>query len=144
MAAFIPNDTFRELRRKKGSRQQLATLLETSTANIVRWERGETRPEPAMLQRLCELFEMSPEELGFPKIVLSQREEAVQQAIGSETSTQGQTPTQGRLLRQGFSSIYDSAIPLLPAAPLVGRTRELFQVTERLKRSTNCVVTVLT
>jgi tetratricopeptide (TPR) repeat protein/transcriptional regulator with XRE-family HTH domain len=133
MTAFVPNDTFREIRRKKGSRQQLAALLETSTTNIVRWERGEAWPEPAMLHRLCELFAMSPNELGFSETVLPQQQGIVQQGSA------GINPDSASI-----GPVYDSAVPLLPAAPLVGRTRELFQVKERLKRSTGSTATVLT
>lgn len=131
MTTFIPNDIFREIRRKKGSRQQLAALLETSTTNIVRWERGETCPEPAMLHRLCMLFEKSPEELGFSERVVSHKEETVQQARTGANST-------------SFAPVYDSAVPLLPATPLIGRTHELLQVKEHLMKSTSGAVTVLT
>src|SRR5216110_333413 len=109
MAAVVPNDTFREVRRKKVSRQQLATMLGTSAANIDRWERGEAWPEPALLDRLCTFFEMSPVELGF--------------SVGASP---GSTSP---------GSVYDPAIPLLPAVSLVGRAYELFQLKQRLKGS---------
>ena len=146
MTAFVPNDTFREIRRKKGSRQQLATLLGTSTMNIVRWERGEVWPEPAMLRKLCVLFAMSPEELGFSEIVLSQQEEAVQQERADACGERAGPLPGARLLPTSIcsNSVYDSAIPLLPAVHLVGRKRELFHVKGRLKRSTSCAATVLT
>src|SRR5215472_14615923 len=104
MTAFVPNDIFREVRRKKGSRQQLATLLETSTTNIMRWERGETWPEPAMLRRLCTLFEMTPEELGFSERAVPQQDIHLQQGRA------GAHPTS-----TSIGPVYDNAIPLLPA-----------------------------
>jgi tetratricopeptide (TPR) repeat protein len=99
----------------------------------VRWERGEAWPEPAILRRLCELFAMSPEELGFSESVLSQQQEYGQQ--GSAGINPDSAPT---------GPVYDSAVPLLPATSLVGRTHELFQVKERLKRSVSSAATVLT
>src|SRR5262249_13194235 len=100
MTTFVPNDIFREVRRKKGSRQQLATLLETSTTNIMRWERGETWPEPAMLRKLCMLFEMTPEELGFSERAVPQQDIHVQQ----RKTGMGSTST-------SISPVYDNAIP---------------------------------
>src|SRR5438046_123446 len=105
MTDFVVNDTFREIRRKKGSRKQLATLLGTSITTITCWEGGEAWPEPVMLRKLCALFEMSPEELGF----------------SVEESPVPLCP----------SPVYDSAIPLLPAVPIVGRASELFQIKQR-------------
>lgn len=32
---------------------------------IYRWESGDTKPRPANLNKLCALFSMTPEELGF-------------------------------------------------------------------------------
>lgn len=147
MADFVANDTFREIRRKKGSRKQLATLLETSAANIERWERGEIWPEPAMLRRLCALFEMSPQELGFSvgpgqrsvdgrqtqslrAPALSQQEVSVQQDSYGDRVEANSAPIYP-------SPVYDSAIPLLPAVPLVGRAWELFQIKQRLKEGRN-------
>lgn len=118
MTDFVPNDTFREIRRKKGSRKQLATFLETSATNIERWEQGEAWPEPAMLHRLCVLFDMSPEELGF------------------SVEANPIPPMYSR-------PVYDPAIPLLPAVPLIGRSHELFQIKQRLQEGGKHAVTVL-
>jgi tetratricopeptide (TPR) repeat protein/transcriptional regulator with XRE-family HTH domain len=119
MSDFTPNDTFREIRRKRWSRKQLALLLETTQADIAHWERGEAWPEPAMLQKLCTLFAMSLEELGFPERLLSQQKEESRYAHHAV-----------------HSAIYDAAIPLLPAVPLVGRTRELLQMKQCLRSET--------
>jgi tetratricopeptide (TPR) repeat protein len=76
---------------------------------------------------------MSPEELGFSERGLPPQEEHVQEegAGTSPTSTY-------------FSSVYDEAIPLLPAVPIVGRAYELFQVKQRLIKGGSRVLTVLT
>ena len=67
MADVVPNDTFREIRRKRLSRKQLAILLETTVVHIARWESGEAWPPPTMLRKLCAFFQMTPEMLGFPR-----------------------------------------------------------------------------
>lgn len=56
----------RYLRKLKAWNQtRLANEIGTTPRSIVRWERGETLPEPHFQQCLCELFGKDPEELGF-------------------------------------------------------------------------------
>jgi transcriptional regulator with XRE-family HTH domain len=47
------------------SQQELADAIGTTPLNVGRWERGVTIPSPYFRHKLCEIFEKSPEELGF-------------------------------------------------------------------------------
>lgn len=54
-----------EARRRKGwSQEDLAEKLEVRRSTVSEWERGVTSPYPTHIQRLCEVFSMTPEELG--------------------------------------------------------------------------------
>src|SRR6202043_3029330 len=60
-----PNKKLRyERERRCWSQQELADLLGTTPLNVGRWERGVTLPGPHFRQKLCEVFEKSPYELG--------------------------------------------------------------------------------
>src|SRR5437588_6977139 len=59
------NPRLHEARVERGwSQQQLADLLGTTPVNISRWENGSTSPSPYFRQRLCEVFDKTPAELG--------------------------------------------------------------------------------
>ena len=45
------------------TQREVAEAVGTTLANVSRWERGVTFPSPHFRQKLCEVFEMSPEDL---------------------------------------------------------------------------------
>ena len=60
-----PNQYLRsERERRCWSQQELADKVGTTPLNVSRWERGITFPNPYFRQKLCEVFEKSPRELG--------------------------------------------------------------------------------
>jgi len=62
---FPPNERLKAHRmRRCWSQEQLAEAIGTSSKMVGRWERGETSPGPYYCQKLCEVFELSPWELG--------------------------------------------------------------------------------
>ena len=63
-----PNERLRSEREKRGwTRDYVAEKIGSDTHTIGRWERGNTFPSPYYRQKLCELFSMNAEELGFFK-----------------------------------------------------------------------------
>ena len=69
MVKLAPNDQLRAAREGRHlSREQLADLIGASKLNVGRWERGDAPPGHPFMQKLCALFAMSPEELGFPLV----------------------------------------------------------------------------
>ncbi len=65
-ASRLPPSEIIKAQRKRRcwTQEQLAEALGTSAKNVGRWERGETSPSPYYCQRLCEVFGVSPWELG--------------------------------------------------------------------------------
>ena len=62
---FPPNELLKAHRlRCCWTQAQLAEKIGTTDKNVGRWERGETSPSLYYCQRLCEVFHLSPEELG--------------------------------------------------------------------------------
>lgn len=62
---FPPNELLKAHRiRRCWSQEDLAAKIGTSPKNVGRWERGETSPSPYYCQRLCEVFDLKPWELG--------------------------------------------------------------------------------
>ncbi len=54
----------RELRRRKLLTQaELAKAVGTTYQTVQRWESGASRPRPAAMRKLCEVLEVTPEEL---------------------------------------------------------------------------------
>jgi transcriptional regulator with XRE-family HTH domain len=97
------------------SQEDVADLLGTTQNTIHRWETGIETPHPSFRQRLCELFEKSPDALDLgdePEFLLSS------------------TPT--------YQAILDPWIPLL-SHPLVGRDQELARLRQHL-----CAVPMVT
>jgi tetratricopeptide (TPR) repeat protein/transcriptional regulator with XRE-family HTH domain len=61
-----PNKKLRyERERRCWSQQEVADRVGTTPLNVGRWERGVTSPSPHFRQKLCEVFEKTPQELGF-------------------------------------------------------------------------------
>jgi transcriptional regulator with XRE-family HTH domain/tetratricopeptide (TPR) repeat protein len=55
------------------SMERASEMVGVSKSTYLRWETGHQKPHPTTLDLLCQAFEMSPEELGFP-LPLSQEE----------------------------------------------------------------------
>lgn len=61
----IPNQKLRyERERRAWSQLDVADRVGTTSLNVGRWERGVTQPGPYFRQKLCEIFEKTPQELG--------------------------------------------------------------------------------
>jgi transcriptional regulator with XRE-family HTH domain len=67
-APICANERLKSEREKRGwTRDYVAGKIGSDTHTIGRWERGATTPSPYYRQKLCELFGMNAEELGFFK-----------------------------------------------------------------------------
>ena len=119
MMKLAPNDQLRAAREGRHlSREQLAEMIGASKLNIGRWERGDASPGQPFVQKLCAIFGMSPEELGFP---------AVSPEIVSDVP----------------DAIYDPGIPPVPPVALVGREQQLVEARRCLLVGGNAVLTAL-
>src|SRR5436305_3582047 len=58
----------REREQRYWSQEQLAQRIGTTALNISRWERGITFPGLHFRQKLCELLQKSPQELGLIQV----------------------------------------------------------------------------
>ncbi len=64
-AKQVPNLRLKNERERRGwSRNYVAEQIGSDVQTVARWERGATFPTPCLRQELCELFEMSADELG--------------------------------------------------------------------------------
>ena len=82
------NDALKYHREIRGwSQQKVAELVETSEDMVGRWERGISKPSPFYRERLCNLFGVNAEELGFLEKTTN-REAPLQKAGSSPTSPQ--------------------------------------------------------
>src|SRR5215469_11061707 len=74
----LPNQPLRLARKQRGwTQQEVAERIGAPLAlNVMRWERGMTRPSAHYVQRLCQLFEKSAAELGLLADEDSQQEPA--------------------------------------------------------------------
>jgi transcriptional regulator with XRE-family HTH domain len=76
-------------RRKSLTQRQLADKLGVQHTLVLSWERGVHRPGPADLNKLCEILEITREEIEFmpgPEKPRTSREERMQQAQAYEES----------------------------------------------------------
>jgi transcriptional regulator with XRE-family HTH domain len=82
---FPPNELLKAHRmRRCWTQEQLAEAIGTTSKNVGRWERGETSPGPYYCQKLCEVFGLSPWELG-----LLQEDPVLRPPAGSDTDSAG-------------------------------------------------------
>jgi transcriptional regulator with XRE-family HTH domain len=66
MSEKVPNLKLRNARTRNNWKQQdVADRIGTTSLSVGRWERGEAFPSAYYRKLLCDLFRMSPEELGF-------------------------------------------------------------------------------
>ncbi|HET8851928.1 MAG TPA: NB-ARC domain-containing protein, partial [Ktedonobacteraceae bacterium] len=107
------------------SQQQMAELLDTSTFTISRWERGLTLPGPYFRQKLCALFECSPDALG---LIHDSASDTVLQATSSRSHGE---PLVDRSMYPPFPHAFD--VPaLFPMEGLVGREELLARLIQEL------------
>jgi tetratricopeptide (TPR) repeat protein/transcriptional regulator with XRE-family HTH domain len=116
--------------RNKGrlSQREVADKLGTTLVNVSRWERGITRPSPYFRRRLIELFGKTEQELDLLPMLESGEEPAPQETVVATPAPQ---------------AIYDPAIPLLPATPLIGRDQDLADIRKRLLPGGSVALTAL-
>lgn len=132
-----------EARTARGlSQQDLAERIGTTHVNVSRWERAITRPSPYFRRKLCTLFGKTEEELD---LLPSPSEKAHGQQRGQQPTTSTTSPALGTSSPQTVQPevLYDPAIPLLPAIPLVGRERELAEIRQYLLSVGNVALTAL-
>ncbi len=115
------------------SQQEVADKVGTTHVNVSRWERGITRPNPYFRRKLCSFFQKSEEELDLALIK------------PGRASAAGRAPASSPIASPVIvaQTIYDPAIPLQPAKPLVGRTQDLIRIKEQLQGSKNGSLTAL-
>lgn len=101
------------------TQSQLAHKLGTTFVNISRWERGETTPSLYFRQKLCELFQSTPQELGF----LPDEEKPEEEFISASPSPQPEMPA---------SPVLPVPYALEQVVPLVGREALLSQFVSQL------------
>lgn len=110
---------------REWSQQYVAERIGTTHINVSRWERGITKPSPYFRRKLCLLFGKSEQDLDL---------EPVPKATTSEPATPIPVP---------YQPLYDPAIPLQPAIPLIGRGDELIQFKRRLCTGGSVALTAL-
>ncbi|GAC1623342.1 MAG: hypothetical protein NVS4B11_18030 [Ktedonobacteraceae bacterium] len=108
----VPNQRLRQQREARGwSQKYVALQVKTSDFTVGRWERGTSFPSAYFRTKLCDLFELPDEDLGF--------------AVGTTSAgpLQRFVARQEDALKQSLPPIYDPAIPPLPTQmhELVGR-----------------------
>lgn len=116
---LAPNVQLKRVRERKGwSQEHVGQEVGTDSFTVSRWERGITMPSPHFRQKLCDLFDLTPVELG---LVPAETDEA---ADSAPTPAKEVTPAPGPIL--------DPAIPPPPAGEhgLVGR-EELLRTLKR-------------
>jgi transcriptional regulator with XRE-family HTH domain/tetratricopeptide (TPR) repeat protein len=123
----VPNQRLKHEREKRGwSQRDLAKKIGSDHDTVSRWERGLTIPRPSTRDKLCKLFEISLQELGFTQ----------------EGGTGGDQPTCSLPSQPG---LYDPAIPIsqVGGKGLVGRTQLLTDLKRRLCSGMNVALSAL-
>lgn len=99
-----PNEKLRSARRERGWTQlQLAEELAVGVSTVRSWERGSRSPSLTYRRRICALFQMTAEELGF---VPPQESQEASQA-GGENDVQGTHAPQETLRPATFPNAHD-------------------------------------
>src|SRR6266536_175087 len=99
---YQPNEALRRQRLLRGwSQQKVADLLETNEMMVGRWERGERKTSPFYQEKLCDIFDMTAEELGFMSEPQTAKKEVQEQSTSS-------SPEQ----RNGLQKLLSQVTPL--------------------------------
>jgi tetratricopeptide (TPR) repeat protein/transcriptional regulator with XRE-family HTH domain len=117
------------------SQQELADKIGTTYVNVSRWERGITRPNPYFRRKLCSFYQKSEEELDLTVV------KSARSAPAGKAATASAAPSASQIIVP--QAIYDPAIPLQPAKPLVGREQDLKRIKEQLQVSRSDSLTAL-
>src|SRR5215472_1855405 len=81
-AGRVPNEQLKVYRLKKNWTQvYVATMIGTNDVEVSRWETGAAVPNFYFRERMCELFGVGPEALGFVPSSETKQEEAAQQLL---------------------------------------------------------------
>src|SRR5215469_10254147 len=111
-AKAVANQLLRAARQRRGWTQQMVAdqIGAPLPLNVTRWERGTAFPSAFYVQKLCQIFQMSAEELGLLRI-----------DTASQPSQRSRTEP---LRRQSGPLPLMDPLPV-PATPLIGREREM-------------------
>ena len=117
------------------SQQEVADKIGTTYVNISRWERGITRPNPYFRRKLCSFYQKSEEELDLAV-------KSARAGTGGKALAASAAPVVASQIAVP-QAIYDPAIPLQPAKPLVGRAQDLARIKEQLRTNKHSSLTAL-
>src|SRR5436305_1449384 len=117
-----PNERLKRAREQRGwSQEYVADQIDAPDSTYIsRWERGVVKPVPLYRERLCKLFEMNAEELGF----IATKEIPLQQTIASsenQTDVAG-TTEQEQASQQDSKTDKIVASSQLPASLITSST----------------------
>ncbi|GCE25581.1 hypothetical protein KDA_10650 [Dictyobacter alpinus] len=115
------------------SQQEVADDIGTTYVNVSRWERGITRPNPYFRRKLSALFNKTEAELDLLPAKSERASRTTEAAAAVPIVPVPVVP----------QTIYDPAIPLLPAVQLVGREKDMVLIKQRLQGSGNSSLTAL-
>ena len=124
------NQRLRQARERRcWSQEQLAELVGTTRLTVGRWEQGLTFPRPYYRQQLCEVFAVSPEDLGLDAHQLARAEGAAKSPHSSPPLTPPHhEPPPSR--RPPYRA--PEPPPLTLGNGLIGREEELQELKRRL------------
>src|SRR5579885_1374779 len=137
-----------EARTQRGlSQQDVAERIGTTHVNVSRWERGVTRPSPYFRRKLSALFGKTEQELDLLPAPPQSAPMPTGQAVApwlpdSSRELEGVAPTWASTT-QASEALYDPAIPLPPAIPLIGRDEDLARLKQRLQAGGSIALTAL-
>jgi len=126
----VPNHLLRAARQRRGWTQQIVAdqIGAPLPLNVTRWERGTAFPSAFYVQKLCQIFQMSAEELGLLRI---------------DTVSQPPQRSRTELLRRQSGPLPLMDPPPVPATPLIGREREMGDLCSRLRSPDTRLLTLV-
>ncbi|HLJ36068.1 MAG TPA: helix-turn-helix domain-containing protein, partial [Ktedonobacteraceae bacterium] len=107
------------------SQSKVSEAVGTNVRSIIRWEQGQTLPQPYYREQLCALFGKNARELG----LLDDEEDN-----GDESNAEEEFPNVQSIIPPAASVIVDPAVPVSSgiADSLIGREYLLAQVKQQL------------
>jgi len=137
-----PNILLKRQREIRGwSQRYVAQHVETNAFTVGRWERGTSHPGAYFRTKLCALFELDDQVLGFvgtdssrPLTITASDEDVINRSLQNQD-----------IMQRTLSPVYDPAIPPLPTQVhiLIGRDDLLHQLKTHLLAQKNLVVSAL-